>query len=117
MTPPTGMALKIPFHPNGMKPPPAVKLLGWNDAISSATTVTAGMVIFHQTATLFVSESHLTPMTLMNENKRHQEGGDDIAGGRHDDLTVDALGQIRKDLVRILERRFDLDRCGRDGAE
>src|SRR5438105_7954716 len=61
------MAEKTPFQPNGMKPPPAVKLPGWNDTISSTTTVIAGMAIFHQTAALLVSDSHFTPMTLITE--------------------------------------------------
>src|SRR5215472_11259418 len=63
------MALKMPFHPKGLKPPPAVKLPGWNDAMNSATIVMAGMAIFHHTATLLVSDSHFTPMTLMNEKR------------------------------------------------
>ncbi len=31
-------------------------------------TVSTGIAIFHQTATLLVSDSHLTPITLMTLN-------------------------------------------------
>src|SRR5207244_646328 len=68
-TPPIGMAAKMPFQPKGLKPPPAVKLPGWKATTSSTTTVMAGMAIFHHTATLLVSESHFTPITLMKEKR------------------------------------------------
>src|SRR5262249_48744204 len=51
-----------------MKPPPAEKLWGWMALISNTTTVSTGMKIFHHTTTLLVSDSHLTPITLMIEN-------------------------------------------------
>src|SRR4030081_965266 len=67
MTPPTGMAVKTPFQPKGMNPPPAVKLPGWNATISRTMTARTGTAIFHQTVILLVSDSHLTPITLMIE--------------------------------------------------
>jgi hypothetical protein len=60
--------VNTPFQPNGMNPPPAEKLDVWKADTAIATTVSTGIAIFHQTATLFVSESHLTPITLIAEN-------------------------------------------------
>ena len=61
--------MNTPFQPNGMNPPPAEKLEVWNADSTIATTVRTGIAIFHQTATLFVSDSHLTPITLITENR------------------------------------------------
>ncbi len=60
--------MNTPFHPNGMKPPPAVKLDLWKAVAPIAMTVSTGIAIFHQTATLLVSDSHLTPITLITLN-------------------------------------------------
>ena len=51
-----------------MNPPPSlVKLCGWNAVRTSAKIVMTGIAIFHHTAILLVSDSHLTPITLMIE--------------------------------------------------
>ena len=65
MTPPEDSATKTPFHPKGMKPPPALKFSRCAEVASSATTVRAGTKIFQQTASLFVSASQRTPRTLI----------------------------------------------------
>ena len=65
MTPPDDSATKTPFHPKGMKPPPAVKFPRWAAVATSATTVRTGTRIFQQTATMFVSASQRTPRTLI----------------------------------------------------
>ncbi len=56
-----------PFQPNGMKPPPALKLPPWKEVETSTTIVNTGTAIFHHVATLLVSESQRTPMMLMTE--------------------------------------------------
>jgi hypothetical protein len=65
MTPPDDIARNTPFHPKGMNPPPALKFPRCDELAINAMTVTAGIRSFHQTATLLVSTSHRTPMTLI----------------------------------------------------
>ncbi len=60
--------MKTPFSPYGMKPPPAVKLCGWNAVEMRTMTVRTGIAIFHHTIALFVSASQRTPITLMKLN-------------------------------------------------
>ena len=69
-TPPEDSARNTPFHPKGMKPPPALKFSPCAEVVISATTVTAGIKSFHQTASLLVSASQRTPMTLIVEKNR-----------------------------------------------
>ena len=68
MTPPEASARKTPFHPYGMKPPPALpKFSACTEVASSATTVSAGTKSFQQTASLFVSASQRTPRALITQ--------------------------------------------------
>ena len=69
MTPPEARARKTPFHPNGMKPPAAVKFSLCAEVRRSATTVTTGTKIFQHTRSLFVSASQRTPRTLIVQKR------------------------------------------------
>ena len=68
MTPPDDNARKTPFHPKGMNPPLALKFSPCAEVAMSATTVTTGTRSFQQTATMLVSASHRTPITLIVQN-------------------------------------------------
>ena len=70
MTPPDDSARNTPFHPKGMKPPCALKFPVCEEVAISATTVTAGTSSFQQTATMLMSASQRTPMTLIVQNSK-----------------------------------------------
>ena len=70
MTPPDDNARKTPFHPKGMNPPCALKFSVCAEVAISATTVTAGTKSFQQTASMLVSASQRTPMTLIVQKSK-----------------------------------------------
>jgi hypothetical protein len=52
-----------------MKPPSGLKFSPWVEAATRATTVTTGIRSFQHTATMFVSASQRTPMTLIVQKR------------------------------------------------
>ena len=70
MTPPDDNARNTPFQPKGMKPPCALKFSVCAEVAISATTVTAGIRSFQQTASMLILASQRTPMTLIVQKSK-----------------------------------------------
>jgi hypothetical protein len=60
-----GMASSTDLKPNGMKPPPAVKLPPWKLLIDSTRMASSGAPTFHQVATVLTRASIRMPRKLM----------------------------------------------------
>ena len=71
-TMPSGMAMNTPLMPNGMNPPPAVKLAVLKTLVMMRTMVRSGTKIFHHVATVLVRAIHLMPsrFSAVNTNMK-----------------------------------------------
>ena len=69
---PSGMAMNTPLMPNGMNPPPAVKLPLWKTLVMMKTMVRSGTKIFHHVAIVLVRAIHLMPsrFSAVNTNMK-----------------------------------------------
>ena len=67
-TPPVSAA-KTPCIPWGMNPPPAVKLLPWNDVVAMTPMASRGTAAFQMTTMELLSDMNLAPARFMPVNK------------------------------------------------
>ena len=68
-TTPAGSAANTPWTPNGMNPPPAVKLLGWNDSELTTTMASSGTAVFQITTIALLSDMNFAPARLIAVNR------------------------------------------------
>ena len=68
-TTPAGSAAKTPCMPNGMNPPPAVKLPGLKDREATTMIARIGTAVFQSTTMTLLSDMNLAPARFTAVNR------------------------------------------------